>query len=255
MWDATQYGQFRGERSRPFFDLLGRIPDRGYKTIVDLGCGTGDLTAALAEHWPEARVLGVDLSEEMLAPARERENPGVLDFVQGDLATWRPAQPVELIVSNAAFQWVADHPALLAHVSSFMAPKGVLAVQMPGNFESPSHLLLHETAGEGLWAEKLRGKLRRDIVLTPAQYVDLAWARHLEIDAWETVYQHVLPGRDAVLEWVKGTALRPVMNAIEGAELDEFLFAYAAKLRKAYPETPSGTRFPFRRVFFIARKR
>src|SRR5205807_7568438 len=103
---------FRGERARPFFDLLARIPDRGYKTIVDLGCGTGDLTAALAEHWPEARVLGVDLSEEMLVPARERENPGLLDFVQGDLATWRPAQPAELIVSNAAFQWVADHPAL-----------------------------------------------------------------------------------------------------------------------------------------------
>jgi trans-aconitate 2-methyltransferase len=255
MWDATQYGQFRGERSRPFFDLLERIPDRGYKTIVDLGCGTGDLTSVLADHWPEARVLGLDHSEEMLVPARERADPGVLDFIPGDLATWRPAQPVELIVSNAAFQWVPDHGALFAHVASCLAPRGVLAVQMPGNFDSPSHTLLHQTAAEGPWAEKLRGTLRHDIVLTPAQYVDLAWSRQLEIDAWETIYQHVLPGKDAVLEWVKGTALRPVMKALQGAELDGFLSAYAEKLRKAYPETPSGTRFPFRRVFFIARKR
>lgn len=255
MWDAEQYVQFRGERSRPFFDLLARIPDRSYKTIVDLGCGTGDLTAALAEHWPESRVTGIDLSEEMLAPARERAEPGRLDFEKGDLASWRPSQPAELIVSNAAIHWVADHAALIAHLVSCLAPKGVLAVQMPANFDSPSHTLLQETVASGPWAEKLRGRLRHDIVLPLAQYVEIAWAQNLAVDAWETVYQHVLPGKDAVLEWVKGSALRPVMKVLEGAERDEFLAAYAGKLRGAYPETPAGTRFPFRRLFLIARKR
>jgi trans-aconitate 2-methyltransferase len=247
MWDPGQYEKFRAERTRPFFDLLSRIPDKSYKSIVDLGCGSGDLTAALLEHWPEARVIGMDSSDEMLAAAAERADPGRLDFVKGDIATWKTAQPVELIVSNAAFQWVADHEALLSHVASCLAPKGVLAVQMPANFESPSHVLLKELAA---------GKvpLRHDIVLPAQRYVELGWARGLRVDAWETVYQHVLQGKDAVLEWVKGTALRPVLKALEGAERDAFVAAYAEKLRAAYPETPSGTLFPFKRIFFIARR-
>lgn len=254
MWDAKQYELFRGERTRPFFDLLARIPDRGYKSIVDLGCGTGDLTAALGDHWPDARVIGMDLSDEMLAAAKEHEDPGRVDFTKGDLASWKPAQPVDLIVSNAAFHWVADHEALLSHVVSFLSPKGVLAVQMPANFDSPSHTLLQETAAEAPWAEKVKGKLRHDIVLPPAKYVEMALARGLVIDAWEAVYQHVLPGKDAALEWVKGSALRPILKALDGAEREAFLESYAGKLRKAYPETPSGTRFPFRRIFFVARK-
>lgn len=254
MWDAEQYEKFRGERTRPFFDLLSRIPDESYRSIVDLGCGTGDLTAALADHWPEARVIGVDTSDEMLAAAGERAEPGRLDFVKDDIATWRAAQPVDLIVSNAAFHWVPDHDALIGRVAACLGPKGVLAVQMPANFESPSHTLLQETAADGSWAGKLEGRLRHDIVLPPGRYVDIAQARGLRIDAWETVYQHVLPGKDAVLEWVKGTALRPLLKELEGAERDEFLSVYAAGLRAAYPETPSGTIFPFRRVFFVARK-
>jgi trans-aconitate 2-methyltransferase len=255
MWDAEQYERFRGERSRPFFDLLTRIPDRMYRSIVDLGCGTGDLTAALADQWPGSRVIGVDLSEEMLAPARERAEPGRLEFLQGDLATWRPEAPVELIVSNAAIQWVQDHDALLRHLTSCLAPRGVLAVQMPANFDSPSHALLKKLSASRRWAARLKNAVRHDLVQPLDWYVEKAWALQLEIDAWETVYQHVLAGKDAVLEWTKGTALRPVMKALEGADLESFLDAYGEKLRKAYPEAPSGTRFPFRRFFFVAKKR
>jgi len=255
MWDADQYERFRGERSRPFFDLLSRIPDRSYKSIVDLGCGTGDLTSALADHWPESRVTGVDLSEEMLVPARERAEAGRVEFVKGDLAVWRPDAPAELIVSNAAIQWVEDHEAVLRHLSSCLASKGVLAVQVPSNFESPSHTLLKKLTAGRRWSAKLRNCLRHDRVQPPDWYVERAWGLSLEIDAWETVYQHVLPGKDAVLEWMKGTALRPVIQALDGAEVEEFLASYGEKLRKAYPETPSGTRFPFRRLFFVARKR
>lgn len=248
MWDAAQYEKFRGERTRPFFDLLARIPDQSYKVVYDLGCGTGDLTAALADHWPEARVIGVDTSDEMLAAAAGHADPGRLDFVKGDIATWKAAQPVDLIVSNAAIHWVADHETLIGRLAATLAPKGVVAVQMPANFDCPSHVLLKELA-EG------KVPLRHDIVLPPRRYVELGLEQGLIVDAWETVYQHVLPGKDAVLEWVKGTALRPVLKALEGAERDEFVTAYAAKLRAAYPETPSGTIFAFKRIFFVARKK
>jgi trans-aconitate 2-methyltransferase len=254
MWDAGQYERFRGERSRAFFDLLPRIPDSSYRSIVDLGCGTGDLTAALADHWPEARVTGVDLSEEMLAPAKSRENPGQLEFVRGDIASWRPAAPVELAVSNAAFQWVPDQPALLKHVASCLAPKGVLAVQIPDNFSSPSHTLLDEVESGGPWADKLQGRHRHDGVLPLARYSELLWGEGMEVDAWEITYQHVLAGGDAVLEWMKGTALRPILAALDGGERSRFLSEYAEKLRKAYPESRRGTLFPFRRLFFVARK-
>lgn len=248
MWDPTQYERFRGERMRPFFDLLSRIPDRSYKSIVDLGCGSGDLTVALAEHWPEARVIGLDSSEEMLAAAEGKADPGRLDFVRGDIETWKPAQPVELVVANAAFQWVADHDALLSRMAAALPSKGVLAVQMPANFDSPSHRLLKEAVA---------GKvpLRYDVVLPIARYVEILQGLGLLVDAWETVYQHVLPGKDAVLEWTKGTALRPVLKALQGAELDSVVHDYAAKLRAAYPEMPAGTLFPFRRLFFVAGKR
>ncbi|HVE39180.1 MAG TPA: methyltransferase domain-containing protein [Planctomycetota bacterium] len=254
MWDADQYERFRGERSRPFFDLLSRIPDQSYRSIVDLGCGTGDLTAALADHWPEAHVRGVDQSEEMLVPARERAEAGRLEFLKGDLASWRPEAPADLIVSNAAIQWVQNHDAVLRHLASYLGPKGVLAVQMPANFDSPSHQLLQKQSSAKRWAGKLKKTLRHDVVQALDYYVELGWTLGLKVDAWETIYQHVLPGKDAVLEWMKGTALRPVMKALEGADLEAFLAGLAKKLRVAYPETPSGTRFPFRRIFFIARK-
>ena len=248
MWDADQYEKFRGERTRPFFDLLSRIPDRSYKSIIDLGCGTGDLTAALADHWPEARTIGVDSSDEMLKAADQHADPGHIDFVKDDLATWKPAQAVDLIVANASFHWIPDHEALLTRMVAALGPKGVLAVQMPANFDSPSHMLLKEAV-----AGKV--ELRHDLVLPPGKYVEILLGLGLHVDAWETVYQHVLPGKDAVLEWVKGTALRPVLKALDGAERDEVVAAYAAKLRAAYPETPSGTIFAFRRIFFVATRR
>src|SRR5262249_52772622 len=155
---------------------------------------------------------------------------------------------------NAAIQWVQDHDALLRHLVSCMTPKGVLAVQMPANFDSPSHVLLKKQSSSKRWAAKLKKSLRHDVVQPLERYVELAWGMGLKIDAWETIYQHILPGKDAVLEWMKGTGLRPVMKALQGAELEEFLAAYGEKLRAAYPETPAGTQFPFRRIFFVARK-
>ncbi len=253
MWDPNQYERFRAERSRPFFDLLERIPDKSYKSIADLGCGTGDLTAALADHWPEARVLGVDSSEEMLKKAQEFAEGDRIQFTPGDIATWKPAAPQDLIVSNATFQWLPDAAALIRQVKGYLAPRGVLAVQMPDNSASPSQILLRELEAAGPWTEKLKGRVRQDAVLPLPKWLELLWAAGLHVDAWETVYLHVLDGDEAVLEWMKGTTLRPVLKALEGAERDEFLARYREKLAAAYPRTAQGTVFPFRRLFFIAR--
>lgn len=252
MWDPAQYEKFAGERSRPFFDLLARIPDRAYGVIVDLGCGTGELTATLGEHWPEARVAGIDQSEEMLARAAVREIPDRLEFRQGDIATWRPAKPVDLVFSNAAFQWVPDQEALIKHVVSYLSKKGALAVQMPDNFDAASHQILEDLEAKGPWAEKLRSRRRHDVVLKQSRYVELLLAEGLRVDAWATEYQHLLTGDDPVLEWMKGTALRPILAGLSEEEQSEFLTVYGAKLRKAYPKSGEHTLFPFRRLFFTA---
>ena len=255
MWDLRQYERFRGERSRPFFDLLARIPDKAYRNISDLGCGTGDLTAALADHWPDAMVVGVEQSADMLTAAAKRAVQDRLEFVQGDITTWRPRGPQELVVSNATFQWIPDAAALIRHVTSFLSPNGVLAVQMPDNSASPSQLLLREVEANGPWSERLKTRRRQDGVLPPARYMEMLWASGLRnIDSWEVTYQHLLEGDDAVLEWMKGSTLRPILSVLAGDEQDRFLKEYQARLVAAYPKTAEGTLFPFRRLFFVARK-
>jgi trans-aconitate 2-methyltransferase len=248
MWDPRQYARYRDERARPFFELLQRVPERVYGTVADLGCGAGELTRVLADRWPSAKVTGVDNSAEMLAKAERLA--GRLDFVERDLMAW--TAKTDLVVSNATLQWVPDHERVVAHLAG-LAP--VLAVQMPSNFEEPSHVLMAETAREGPWVAKLSKGWRPNSVKPLGWYVEELWRLGFDVDAWETVYHHVLPGDDPVLEWTKGTALRPVLALLEPGERAGFLEAYAATLRKAYPKTPNGTRFPFRRIFFVGVRR
>ena len=252
-WDVKQYERFRDERARPFHDLIMRVKPERVRLGADLGCGTGELTAELAARWPDAAFTGVDSSAEMLAAAAPRAIPGRLEFVQGDAATWSPARPLDLLFSNATFQWLDDHVDLLASCASALAPGGVLAVQMPGNFDAPSHRLLAEARGEGPWAGKLGGMERGTQVHTPVWYAEQLAALGFEaIDVWESTYVHVLPGDDAVLEWIKGTALRPILAKLSAVEQPEFLRLLAGKLRLVYPRGAAGTLFPFRRIFFVA---
>jgi trans-aconitate 2-methyltransferase len=251
-WDPDQYEKFRDERSRPFFDLVGRVPDRPFRRIVDLGSGTGELSRMLLDRWPEARVTGVDRSPEMLAAARPRSVAGRLDFVLGDIAVWEPGGPVGLIVSNATLQWVPDHARLLPRLLSWLDPGGILAVQVPANHDSPSHTLILKLAEEPPWRERLRGRWRPHTVEPLAGYVEILLRGGAQVDAWGTTYLHVLPGADPVLEWLKGSALRPVLSAL-GEDGPGFLEALGPRLRDAYPPGPAGTLFPFRRLFFTAR--
>lgn len=256
MWDPAQYLRFGDERSRPFFDLVGRIGAERPRRVVDLGCGPGQLTAALAARWPAAQIRGIDSSAEMIAAAAQQlSSAGAgLSFAREDVRDWRPEQPVDVIVSNAVLQWVPGHEELLAPWAAALVPGGWLAFQVPGNFGQPSHAILRDLAGSDRWRARLADVPLNRQAADPADYADLLSRAGCSVDAWETTYLHVLPGEDPVLEWYKGTGLRPVLAALEPAQAAEFLAEYGARARAAYPRRPYGTILPFRRVFVVARR-
>ncbi|KJY46504.1 MULTISPECIES: trans-aconitate 2-methyltransferase [unclassified Streptomyces] len=263
-WDPQQYLRHAGHRTRPFLDLLNRIPELPTRParIADLGCGPGNVTALLAERWPEAHITGFDLSPEMLRRATDEyagrtTGGGSLDFRHGDLASWHPEEPYDLIVSNAALQWVPSHPGSFAAWINGLRPGGTFAFQIPGNFTAPSHALLAELCDSPRWRGRLAGHGARYIhLLEPAEYLARFTELGCAVDTWETTYHQLLSGPDPVLDWVKGTALRPVLTALGGDRdaVDAFLAEYRDLLREAYPPGPRGTVFPFRRIFAVARK-
>jgi len=252
-WDPGQYLKFADHRLRPALDLLARIPPIAPKSAYDLGCGPGTITRLIAERWPAAEVTGIDSSPDMLAKARDFA-PGIA-FVEADIAAWEPPAPAGLLFSNATLQWLGDHATLLPRLMSFVAPGGVLAVQMPRNFQAPSHIALAETVEDGPWRERLRPHLRRDPVAEPARYHRWLAPEAAALDIWETEYLHRLEGADPVVEWTRGTALRPFLGALEGAERDRFLDDYRRRVAAAYPpEADGSTLFPFRRLFIVAQR-
>lgn len=260
VWDPLVYGHYRDQRARPFFELVARVAVAEPTTVVDLGCGSGELTAQLSHRWPGATVTGVDSSAEMLTEAAShRSAPQAsarVRFELGDIRSWEPAGPVDVIVANAALQWIPEHPSLLERFVGWLTPGGWLAFQVPGNFRAPSHAILAELRLSDRWRAQVgEGADRHLHVLDPAGYVERLVGLGCRVDAWETTYVHVLSGPDPVMEWVKGTGLRPVVTALGTDDADEFLHAYAARLRSAYPPQADGTTlFPFRRIFVVAQR-
>jgi trans-aconitate 2-methyltransferase len=252
MWDPTKYLAFADHRSRPFFDLLARVPADAPRRVADLGCGPGNLTETLAARWSGAVVEAMDSSPEMVDAARAR---GIAAEV-GDVRDWRPRADTDVVVSNAVLQWVPGHKELLERWVEQLAPGAWLAFQVPGNFDAPSHVRVREVAAEPGWRDRLAPVVLRedDAVLDPDGYAGLLADAGCAVDAWETTYLQRLTGEDPVLEWVTGTALRPIRSALDEQSWAEFRADLAPRLRTDYPRRDDGTTwFPFRRVFVVAR--
>lgn len=251
-WDPAQYARYADERARPFADLVDRIDCPAPRRVVDLGCGSGALTGQLAARWPGAAVEGLDSSPEMIE--RAGSVTGV-SFRVDDVRTWTMPADCDVVVSNAALQWVPGHASLVRSWASSLPAGGWLAFQVPGNFDSPSHTLMRSLATSARWAPLIGDVLRhRDAVDTPASYAALLLDAGLHADVWESTYLHVLTGPDPVLEWVRGTGLRPALAALTASDAAQFEAQYAAALRTAYPAGEHGTLFPFRRIFAVGHR-
>jgi trans-aconitate 2-methyltransferase len=252
-WSADQYLEFAHERTRPARDLLAQVPLDEAKHVVDLGCGPGNSTELLVERFPDAEIVGVDSSHEMLDQARRRLPQ--CRFIESDVATWVPEKP-DLIFANAVFQWVPDHAEVLKGLCSRLAPGGVLALQMPDNLNEPVHVLMRETVADRRWAKRLTSAVAaRRALASPEEYYDLFKPGLSRIDIWRTTYNHPLAGEAAIVEWMKGTGLRPFLTLLESPDQELFLALYAARIATAYPlrfDGKSLLRFP--RLFIVAVK-
>jgi len=245
MWDPAQYLAFADHRGRPFYELLARVGAESPRRVVDVGCGPGNLTLSLSTRWPAAVVEAFDSSTEMVAAACAAGVDARVD----DVTTWEPLPDTDVVVSNAVLQWVPSHPSIVEKWASTLSSGAWLAFQVPGNYADPSHRLIREVAGPSL-AHVFRAEKP---VLEPVEYASLL-GHCAAVDAWETTYVQRLSGPDPVLEWVFGTALRPVRAALSSSDWDAYVAELAPRLREAYPQRADGTTwFPFRRIFVVAR--
>ena len=250
-WDPNQYLKFADHRLRPAVDLLARIPNAEPSHVFDLGCGAGNVAKLLAERWPKARVTGIDSSMAMLEKARAAA-PRIA-FIQAEMDAWKPSEPASVIYSNAALHWLEGHEAHFPRLMSYLAPGGTLAVQMPRNHRAPSHTSMVEAAEAGPWKAKLAGVRSIRPVHDPDAYYRILAPHAARLDIWECEFLQVLEGENPVVEWTKGTALRPYLDALDDSGKKGFLAAYAERIAAAYPRQPDGrTLFPFRRIFIVA---
>src|SRR5262245_10431685 len=226
-WSARQYLKFEDERTRPPRDLLAQVPLNAPQRVIDLGCGPGNSTELLIERYPYARVVGLDSSPDMLRQARERLPKHT--FEEADLAKWSPPADTDLLFGNAVFQWVPDHPAVFRRLLQALPSGGVLAVQMPDNTAEPALMLMEEVAGVGPWAAALASaNAARNDLPSPRAYYDLLRPLCKHLDIWHTVYNHVMAGPEGVVEWFKGSALRPFLAPLAEDMRRDFVAAYTA---------------------------
>lgn len=255
-WDPRQYSRFERERDRAAHDLLARLPDDLEPAeIWDLGCGAGQHAAGLKRRWPSARVHGLDSSAAMLEQARARD--GAVDWRLGDMADWVPGRAADLILANASLHWLPDHETLFRRLTAALAPGGVIAVQMPMAHGTRHHRLMREVAADGPWSAVLAGVGTVAPLLEPEQYYAVLAESCREVDIWSTTYLQALTGSDAVLEWMKGTALRPYLAALTDEVMRRaYLDALGGRLSSAFPQGADGvTLMPFPRLFLVGRKR
>jgi trans-aconitate 2-methyltransferase len=256
-WSAAQYVTFESERTRPVRDLLAAAPLTAARSAVDIGCGPGNSTEVLAARFPDARVKGLDSDPDMIAAARKRL-PGV-SFELADIRTWierLPPASEHVILANAVLQWLPDHAALLPALASKLVAGGCLAVQMPDNLGEPAQLALREMAGAGSWRDKLaKVDEVRSRIQTADWYFGVLRPHCSRVDVWRTTYYHPLAGAAAIVEWFKGSGLRPFLEPLDAHEKADYLARYTARIERAYPSAADGTvLLPFPRLFIVAAK-
>jgi len=253
-WDPSQYNRFRDERARPYFDLLDQLRLASPRALADLGCGTAQLTCELPRRWPGCRVWAVDDSAEMLQRARASGVDPAITLIQADLRRWQAPVPLDAIISNAALQWVGEHEELLARLKGMLAPGGTLAVQVPNNRGEAAYRIAIEMLREEPWRRRVGSAADLPTVPTAAWYEGRLAALQMSARLWETIYYHRLESVAALAEWLRGAALRPALSALSAPDAERFLAEYRRRLADAYPSTPRGVLFPFRRLFFVAHR-
>ena len=252
-WNPTQYLRFANQRLRPALDLLAQIPLEAPRTVYDLGCGPGTATVHLKNRWPNADVTGVDASADMLARAHE-ENADI-NWQTADLNVWQPDSVPDVLYSNAALHWLGNHEMLFPRITDMLRTGSVLAVQMPRNFSEPTHRTIFDTIRAHDWRDRLLPLLRETPTQEPSFYYDLLRPLVAHLDIWETVYQQVMEGDNPVVEFTKGSFLRPILDTLNEEEAKVFLDEYAERVGPSYPRRPDGTTLmPFRRLFIVATK-
>lgn len=251
-WRPEDYLRFNDERSRPARDLVAWIPLKVPELVYDLGCGPGNSTTLLHEAYPQAKLVGLDTSETMLAKAR-KDLPQVR-FMEADMATWPGDPNADLLYANASFQWVPDHVSVLLRLLEGLKARGVLALQMPDNLDEPSHRLMRETAESEPWAKALRHAAgSREVIRTPNDYYTLLKPHCRSLDIWHTAYYHALEGVQGIVDFVSTTGLRPYLDPLDEEKRGKFVETYRNNLAKAYPVALDGKvlmRFP--RIFIVA---
>jgi trans-aconitate 2-methyltransferase len=252
-WSAKQYVAFEDERTRPARDLLAAIPPVEARSAIDIGCGPGNSTELLVERFIGATVRGVDSSPDMIDAARKRLPNVQFDTV--DIGTWNDSGPFDVIFANAVLQWLPDHATLLPSLAARLTPGGSLAIQMPDNLNEPSHRLMREVAAEGPWADKLASAAgQRTEMASASDYYSMLRPHCARVDVWRTTYHHPLAGgASGVVEWFKGSGLRPFLEPLDDAEKAQYLKQYQAAIEQAYPALSDGSvLLPFPRLFIVA---
>ncbi len=251
-WSSTQYLKFEDERTRPARDLLAQVPLESAARAYDLGCGPGNSTDLLVARFGKESVTGLDSDPNMLAAARGRLKGAT--FLEADLETWQPPEPADLLYANAVFQWIPDHLSALARLMDGLKPGGVLAVQMPDNLQESSHLAMEETARDGPWRDRFTAhNPKRDSLPAPRVYVERLAPRSARVDVWHTIYNHPMANADAVVEWMKGTGLRPYLDTAGPQHAEAFTEAYRTRIAALYTPMADGrVLFRFPRLFVVA---
>ncbi len=251
-WNAASYLKFETDRTRPSIEMLGRVTLEAPRRVLDLGCGPGNSTELLAQRYPNAEILGLDSSPDMLSKARERLPQAT--FLEADIASWAPEKPFDLVFANAVLQWLPGHQTLFPRLLSWLSARGSLAIQMPDNLDEPSHALMRDIAAQEPWHEKFEDiETERTPIPAMEQYYDWLSAEGAAVDIWKTTYCHVMDGPGAVVDWLKSTGLRPFLGRLTATEQEAFLVRYEAELEEAYPARTDGKRLlRFPRIFIVA---